>query len=296
MRIEQLEYLIAISKYNSMKAASEMMFVSHQAISDAIRQLEQETNAQLVTRTNKGTQLTQAGWEIVHLAQAFLDDWSNLKTKLSTDALGSNEQILYTDQTCNIHHIAPIRSGFSVSNHGKQLHIVESSFETACQQLKEHPQAVAVFSIAPETLMQIPEGIHYSILSEYILCAIIHKQSALAKQKQLSFQELIGYPVLFYSDETVYDGVDVLEAYWQRYCPDVECIQPPAVSISVKERLLRSNAAVGIRYHNAKLLQADPFPNCSYIPMKEQEKHFLICLYTAEHYPAEILAWLNEYY
>ena len=296
MRIEQLEYLVAISKQGSMKAASETLFVSHQAISDAIRQLEEEVNHTLVTRTNKGTQLTKEGWQIVHLAEPFLNDWDNLKALLQSGKEGATDIALYTDAICNTHHIAPVKVRFHQLHpyHGLQIH--ETAFDDAVSALAQDPHAVAVFSISSDDIKHIPDTLEYSILTEYILCAIVHKQSALAKQKLLSFRDFIGVPVVAYSDEVIYDGYDMLAEYWQRYCPDAPLMRPEAVSIQVKERLLQSNSATGIRYQNARQIHVDPFPNCTCIPMKEQEKNFLVCLYNPMYYPTEILEWLGEFY
>lgn len=296
MRIEQLEYLVAISKHGSMKAASETLFVSHQAISDAIRQLEEEVQHTLVIRTNKGTQLTGEGWQIVHLAESFLNNWNDLKGRLLTQSIGQHEITLYTNSTCNTHHIAPVKSLFYQQNPDLMLQIVETALENALTHLDPGSNTVAIFSVTVEELKQIPEGVQYSILAEYILCAIVHKQSALAKQKLLSFQDLIGFPIVAYSDEVIYDGYDMLKEFWNRYCPGAALLQPDAVSIHVKERLLRSNSAIGIRYQNIRQMHTDPFPNCTYIPMKEQEKNFLICLYAEQHYPIEIITWLSEFY
>ena len=71
MRLEQLHYLIALSKYPSLSAAAEKMHVSHQAMSAAIKALEIELDAQLIVRSFSGVTLTADGRYLVKIAQEF---------------------------------------------------------------------------------------------------------------------------------------------------------------------------------------------------------------------------------
>ena len=52
MRIEHLVILVEIVKQNSMKAASEQLFMTPQALSSAVKSLEEELNVQIFLRSN----------------------------------------------------------------------------------------------------------------------------------------------------------------------------------------------------------------------------------------------------
>lgn len=80
MRIEQLKYLIEISKCKSMSVASENLHLTPQALSISIKNLEEELGVQLLERTNKGASLTQKGWLLTKLTEEFLNK-VNLKYK-----------------------------------------------------------------------------------------------------------------------------------------------------------------------------------------------------------------------
>lgn len=73
MRIEQLKYLIEISKCKSMSVASENLHLTPQALSISIKNLEEELGVQLLERTNKGASLTQKGWLLTKLTEEFLN-------------------------------------------------------------------------------------------------------------------------------------------------------------------------------------------------------------------------------
>lgn len=73
MNTNQLEYLIEISKHNSMSAASEELHMSPQALSMSIKKLEEELGFIVLHRSFKGITLTSDGEWLVHEAKQFLD-------------------------------------------------------------------------------------------------------------------------------------------------------------------------------------------------------------------------------
>ena len=73
MRIEQLEYLLMISKCASLTEASERLFITQQSLGKAIRDLENELGAQLLVRNNRGCTLTKEGYEALQQTKEILD-------------------------------------------------------------------------------------------------------------------------------------------------------------------------------------------------------------------------------
>ncbi len=65
MRIEQLEYLAAVTKHGSLRRASEQLHVSQPAVSEAIRKLERELGVTLLERSRTGSRISAAGRELL---------------------------------------------------------------------------------------------------------------------------------------------------------------------------------------------------------------------------------------
>ena len=61
MRLEQLLYLIEISRQSSLNTASERLHLTQQALSLSIKNLENEMGVPLLKRTHQGICLPQAG-------------------------------------------------------------------------------------------------------------------------------------------------------------------------------------------------------------------------------------------
>lgn len=73
MRLEQLKYLADIAQTGSITCTAERLFLTQQAVSKNIRQLEQEYEIDILRRTNTGVEFTEAGKEIVTFAQNVLE-------------------------------------------------------------------------------------------------------------------------------------------------------------------------------------------------------------------------------
>ena len=89
MRFEQLEYLIAIAETKSFSAAAQKLYVTQQAVSISMKQLEQELGQQLFIKENNKTILTAEGEKVLAFARNTLEEKTNLindmKSAVSAD-------------------------------------------------------------------------------------------------------------------------------------------------------------------------------------------------------------------
>lgn len=82
MRIEQLEYLDDIYKTGSINKTAQHFYLSQQAVSNSIRQLERELGCSLLSRSATGVTLTKQGLAAVDFAQSVLLLHADFLTKL----------------------------------------------------------------------------------------------------------------------------------------------------------------------------------------------------------------------
>lgn len=74
MELRQLVYFVEAANVGSFSAAAESQFVSHQALSKSIAQLERELGVNLFDRSSKGIVLTDEGRKLLRSAKGILDD------------------------------------------------------------------------------------------------------------------------------------------------------------------------------------------------------------------------------
>lgn len=82
MKIIQLEYFCAVSRYHSITQAAQKLYVTQPAISAAIRELEKEFSVSLFTRTKNHMSLTREGEIFYRKASALLDSVNQTSAEL----------------------------------------------------------------------------------------------------------------------------------------------------------------------------------------------------------------------
>ncbi len=90
MELRHLKYFVKIAEILNFSEAAKALFITQSTLSQQIRQLEQEMNAQLFERNNHNVRLTEAGEELLPYArqtlkasQACLDRISDLQNILT---------------------------------------------------------------------------------------------------------------------------------------------------------------------------------------------------------------------
>lgn len=73
IKMEQLQYLVEISKYNSITLAAKKMYLTKAALSSAIKQLEKECGFAILERTYRGIIFTEKGSYVLKYAKQILN-------------------------------------------------------------------------------------------------------------------------------------------------------------------------------------------------------------------------------
>lgn len=76
--IEQIQYFLAVKKYNGFSTAANELCISQSSLSKQIKALEKELDTTLFDRTSRVTSLTEAGEDFYIYALKFLDDYNNI--------------------------------------------------------------------------------------------------------------------------------------------------------------------------------------------------------------------------
>ena len=83
MRLEQLRCLVEVAEHNSISKVAQQMFMTQQAVSLNIKQLEKELDCTLLIRNSKGVTLTEEGKETVAFAKQVLEQRGELAERLN---------------------------------------------------------------------------------------------------------------------------------------------------------------------------------------------------------------------
>lgn len=82
MELRQLQYFFEVAKAQSISKAAETLHISQPALSKMIKNLEAELGMTLLIRTNKASELTDAGMVVFEYAKKISQDMKDMKTIL----------------------------------------------------------------------------------------------------------------------------------------------------------------------------------------------------------------------
>lgn len=80
MRIEQLEYIAAVTRHGSLRRASEELHISQPALSEAVSKLERELGVALLDRNRSGTRISRQGRDLLPDMTEVLDAVRRLRS------------------------------------------------------------------------------------------------------------------------------------------------------------------------------------------------------------------------
>ena len=89
MRIEQLEYLAAVSEHGTLRRAGERLHLSQAALREALAKLERELRSPLLDRRRSGTSISQEGRELLPHMIEVLDAVQRLRSAAGDQRAGT---------------------------------------------------------------------------------------------------------------------------------------------------------------------------------------------------------------
>ena len=81
MTLNQLKYIIAVSKENSLNDAAKKLFISQPSLSAAVHSLEEELGFDIFIRSKSGITLTPKGIEFLGYARSVVEQYDILDAK-----------------------------------------------------------------------------------------------------------------------------------------------------------------------------------------------------------------------
>ena len=198
--LQQLKYVIEVSRSRSISKAAQNLFISQPSLSNAIKELENEIGIAIFLRTNKGIILTTEGSEFLGYARQVVEQAALLENRYS------NMQPLQQHFSVSAQHYA-----FAVSAFVRLLkEYNQEEYEFTLRETKTYEIIADVKNLRSEIgilyVNDFNKKVIYKFLEEGNL--IFHKlfeanphvfisaQNPLAKQDFVTLSDLIPYPYL----------------------------------------------------------------------------------------------------
>lgn len=216
MRLEQFQYLIEISKYESMNIASKHLHVSQQNLSNAILKLEDELGLSLFHRTSQGVTLTNEGEFILQSAQKILSEVNKITEyannlhaqELQKDSSFSGNIKLNLSPYFTQKKFLNIINQILLDNPLLNIEVYVNASTTVVQQVNDESDQLGLINMTERQMLDIKKAfpnLQQKILNSDQLVVLANKESEIGRQKSVSIKKLLNFKLLFYGDTSLQD-------------------------------------------------------------------------------------------
>lgn len=220
MTLNQLKYVIALSKVNSINEAAKILFISQPSLTSALKSLEEELGFDLFLRSKSGISLTVKGSEFLGYAKSVVEQYDILDAKyISQNAVKRNFHVSMQHYTFAVNAFVEVIKRYGMDEYEFEIHetkthevidnVRNQKSEIGVLYLNEYNRAVLSKLFSDSNLEFIP-------LFDCNIYVYMSKSNPLAEKKLIKMEELDDYPCLAFAQgdyNSFYFAEEVLSTY-----------------------------------------------------------------------------------
>ncbi len=195
MDIKQLRTFLAVADSRSFLRAASNLYVTRQAVSKTIKQLEDELQVELFSRSHDGALMTPAGIYFYPRAATLVAEFDQLKK----DTMNSNRSYLPTIRICMAQGIYSVFADDLIAYGAKHKHEmniqIRSCADADCDSALSSRQVDAVLSFTPP----INNISRSNVLYDAPIVFLVHKDSEAAPLLKEDPSTYRRFPLLLYT-------------------------------------------------------------------------------------------------
>lgn len=192
MRIEQLEYLAAVTEHGSLRRASEAMHISQPALSEAVTKLEKELGATLLDRRRTGSRISRQGLDLLQNMTDVLEAVDRLRQAAGQQSARRRDLRIGTVNAASSTLLAPALRDLHAQHGSGGVEVVNARQADIQQGLVEGSLDLGLVNVLPGD--EIPPTIVADKLLEGTPVACLRADHPLAQQDAVSVDDLRAEP------------------------------------------------------------------------------------------------------
>jgi DNA-binding transcriptional LysR family regulator len=194
MRLRHIELFIAVVDRGGVTRAAEHLGLAQPAVSTALRRLEKDLGARLLTRVGRGAALTAEGEAFLRHARAVLTQVEEARREVATvQALESGRVSLGAPPMVTGHLLARAMGGFLSEHPGVRLTVLQAGAEQCAARVLRGDLDLGIIAD-----WRTPDGLTTQLLENHPMVACVAGSSPLATRRQLGWEELLDQPLILF--------------------------------------------------------------------------------------------------
>lgn len=197
MELRELKYFIEVAKYKSITKASESLHISQPALSKVMKSLEEELGMPLIIRSNKTSELTDAGNIVLEYANKIIAQVNEMYTTLNDMTnLMRGEIHIGLPPIIGSLFFPEVMARFHQKYPNVKINITEYGAAKVVKSVEEGELefGVAVLPIDEEQFNVYP-------IVEEEMRLLVHHKHPLSIRKEVELKELKDEEFIFYNEE-----------------------------------------------------------------------------------------------
>jgi DNA-binding transcriptional LysR family regulator len=192
VRIEQLEYLAAVTEHGSLRRASEAMHISQPALSEAVTKLEKELGTTLLDRRRTGSRISRQGLDLLQNMTEVLEAVDRLRRAAGQQSVRRRDLRIGTVNTASSSLLAPALRELHARHGSGGVEVVNARQADIQQGLSEGSLDLGLVNVLPGD--EVPAALVADRLIEGSPVACLRADHPLASRERLDVADLRAEP------------------------------------------------------------------------------------------------------
>ncbi|PUA82391.1 LysR family transcriptional regulator [Nocardioides currus] len=194
MRIEQLEYVAAVTAHGSLRRASEALHISQPALSEAVTKLERELGLTLIDRRRSGSKISRQGLDLLQNMTEVLESVDRLRQAAGDQAVRVRELRIGTVNTASSTLLVPALRDLHALHDAGGVEVVNAQQSEIHQGLGEGTLDLGLVNVLPGD--DVPVGLVSGELIHGQPVACLRNDHPLAAKDHVTITDLRAEPLI----------------------------------------------------------------------------------------------------
>lgn len=220
MTLNQLKYVITLSKVNSINEAAKLLFISQPSLTSALKGLEEELGFDIFLRSKSGISLTVKGSEFLGYAKSVVEQYDILDAKyISQDAIKRKFHVSMQHYTFAVNAFVEVINQYGMDEYEFEIH--ETKTYEVIENVKNQKSEIGVLYLNEYNKVVLSKifsdsNIEFVPLFDCNIYVYMSKSNPLANKKLIKMKDLDDYPCLAFAQgdyNSFYFAEEVLSTY-----------------------------------------------------------------------------------
>ncbi|MDO4942466.1 MAG: LysR family transcriptional regulator [Lachnospiraceae bacterium] len=220
MTLNQLKYVIALSKENSINEAAKTLFISQPSLTAALKSLEKEVGFDIFLRTKHGISPTVKGIEFLGYAKSVVEQYDILDAKyISGSNIKRTFHVSMQHYTFAVHAFIEVINEYGMDEYEFEIH--ETKTHEVIENVKNQKSEIGVLYLNDYNRAVLNKifneaGLSFTPLFDCGIYAYMCRKHPLSGRTEVTMEDLDDYPCLAFAQgeyNSFYFAEEVLSTY-----------------------------------------------------------------------------------